>query len=69
MARVGVVAYVGDHPGDMLAAAGAGVPGVAVTSGSSTADELMAAGATVVLESLRDFAAWLDEAGLEIASP
>jgi len=58
------LAYVGDHPGDMLAAAAAGVPGVAVTSGASTAEELVSAGAAVVLESLHDFAGWLDGAAL-----
>jgi phosphoglycolate phosphatase len=60
----GAVAYVGDHPADMRAAAGAGVPGVAVTSGSSTADELEAEGAAVVLDSLRGFAGWLARAEL-----
>jgi phosphoglycolate phosphatase-like HAD superfamily hydrolase len=52
-------AYVGDHPGDMVAAREAGVMGVGVTSGSSTVDELRVAGADVVLDSLGQFPDWL----------
>ena len=59
------VAYVGDHPGDMRAAVDAGIPGVAVTSGSSTRAELAGAGATVVLGSLAEFPGWLQSAGLQ----
>jgi phosphoglycolate phosphatase len=54
------VCYVGDHPGDMRAAAAAGVPGVGVTSGATTRDELLAAGAHLVVASLDEFPAWLD---------
>jgi phosphoglycolate phosphatase len=52
-------AYVGDHPGDMDAAKLARIPGLGVTSGSSTADELYAAGATQVVTSLEEFPDWL----------
>jgi len=53
------IAYVGDHPADMLAAVEARVPGIGVTSGSSTNAELYGAGATAVLDSLEKFGDWL----------
>ena len=53
------MAYVGDHPHDMVAAARANAVAIAVASGSATADELYAAGAAVVLTSLEGFPAWL----------
>lgn len=55
------VAFVGDHPADMVAAGGAGVPGFGVTTGASSRAELLAAGAAHVAESLAAFPAWLDE--------
>lgn len=54
LAASGAVAFVGDHPADMLAACTAGVSGYGVTSGSSSADELSAAGASYVVPSLHD---------------
>jgi phosphoglycolate phosphatase len=54
----GAGAMVGDHPGDMLAAATASIPGLGVTSGASTADELRAAGAVVVFAGLGEFPDW-----------
>ena len=57
----GATAYVGDHPADMHAATEAAAAAVGVTSGSSTADELKAAGAAVVLQSLEQFPRWLAE--------
>ena len=54
------VCYVGDHPGDMLAAAKAAVPGFGVTSGASTGDQLLAAGAVHVARSLDAFPTWLE---------
>lgn len=48
----GAALYVGDHVHDMDAARLAGVPGIGVTTGTSSADELHAAGAVLVLESL-----------------
>ena len=53
------VCYVGDHPADMRAADAASVPGFAVTSGASTTEDLLAAGAAHVAASLTDFPAWL----------
>jgi phosphoglycolate phosphatase len=53
--------YVGDHVHDMEAAQLAGVPGIGVTTGPSSAEELREAGATDVLTSLEDFPAWLDQ--------
>jgi phosphoglycolate phosphatase len=57
----GATTYVGDHVHDMEAAQLAGIPGVGVTTGPSSAAELTAAGATDVLTSLEDFPAWLDQ--------
>lgn len=51
--------YVGDHVADMRAARAAGVPGVAVTSGPCSAEELTAAGAALVLSDLTGFPAAL----------
>jgi phosphoglycolate phosphatase len=55
----GATTYVGDHVHDMDAARLAGVVGVGVTTGPSTADDLRQAGAAVVLTTLEDFPAWL----------
>jgi phosphoglycolate phosphatase-like HAD superfamily hydrolase len=52
------VAYVGDHPADMLAAVDARVTGIGVTSGSTSTDELYRAGASTVLDSLEQFGEW-----------
>jgi phosphoglycolate phosphatase len=57
LAAVGAGVYVGDTPPDMHAAVTAGVPAVGVTTGSFSADELRAAGATEVIASLADFPA------------
>jgi phosphoglycolate phosphatase len=61
---LGAVAYVGDTPPDMDAAHLAGATAIGVPTGPFSAAELEAAGAHVVLESLFDFADWLDGAGL-----
>ena len=55
----GAWAYVGDFSADMSAARDAGVFAVGVTTGFTTADELRAAGADVVLDGLGDFPALL----------
>jgi len=54
----GASAYVGDTPTDVAAAHSAGAVGVAVPTGPHPAEELRAAGADVLLETLRDFPAW-----------
>ena len=51
--------YVGDHPGDVVAARAAGAAAVAVTTGPAPASDLEAA--DVLLPDLRGFPAWLDE--------
>jgi pyridinium-3,5-biscarboxylic acid mononucleotide sulfurtransferase len=56
----GAQVYVGDHPGDVLAAKAGGAVSVVVPTGPHDAATLRAAGADVVLESLRDFPSWLD---------
>ncbi|GAA2192410.1 HAD family hydrolase [Micromonospora lupini] len=56
----GATHYVGDHVADMVAAAAAGVPGIAVATGPCSSDELRAAGAKVVLDDLTGFPAALD---------
>jgi phosphoglycolate phosphatase len=54
----GAVAFVGDHPADMVAAGVAGVPGFGVTTGASSREELLGAGAAQVGASLAEFPAW-----------
>ena len=61
----GAWVYVGDHPADMASARQAGAAAVGVPTGAYGADDLRAAGADVVLESLHDFGAWLDGHVLE----
>ena len=53
--EIGATVYVGDTPADMAAADMAAAHAVGVTTGSFSADELSAAGATHVLSSLVDF--------------
>jgi phosphoglycolate phosphatase len=55
----GAVGYVGDHVADMAAARAAGIPGVGVSTGPCTADDLFAAGASAVLADLTRFPEWL----------
>lgn len=57
--EVSATAYVGDHEHDMIAAGLAGVPGIGVSTGPSSPDELRAAGASVVIDSLEAFPAAL----------
>ena len=57
----GVRWYVGDHVADMIAARAAGVPGIGVTTGPCTADELRDAGATHILGDLTTLPALLRE--------
>jgi phosphoglycolate phosphatase len=57
----GVRWYVGNHVGDMVAARTAAVPGIGVTTGPCSADELSAAGATYVRPDLTGFPALLRE--------
>jgi phosphoglycolate phosphatase len=58
LTQVGAAAYVGDAPADMAAAAAADVHAVGVATGSFSAADLRAAGAEIVLDSLREFPAW-----------
>ncbi len=51
--------YVGDHVADMLAARTAGIPGIGVTTGPCSADELGAAGASHILPDLTSLPALL----------
>jgi phosphoglycolate phosphatase len=57
----GVRWYVGDHVADMVAARTAGVPGIGVTTGPCSADELRTAGAAHVLPDLTAFPALLSQ--------
>ncbi|RYJ06441.1 MAG: HAD family hydrolase, partial [Actinomycetales bacterium] len=52
---VSATAYVGDHEHDMVAASLTGIPGIGVSTGPSSPDELRAAGAAVVIDSLESF--------------
>ena len=59
--REGASIYVGDHVHDVEGALAAGVVSVSVLTGGCTREELLEAGTHVVLDSLADFPAWLDE--------
>src|SRR4051812_31387622 len=59
--REGVAIYVGDHVHDVEGARAAGALSVSVLTGGCTREELEEAGTDVVLESLEEFPAWLDE--------
>jgi pyridinium-3,5-biscarboxylic acid mononucleotide sulfurtransferase len=61
----GATVYVGDHVHDVEGARAAGALSVSVLTGGSTADELRAAGTDVLLDTLDDFPAWLDDHVLE----
>ena len=52
--------YVGDHEADVRAAVAAGAVAVGVATGATTADELRAAGADVVLADLAQFPDWFE---------
>ena len=55
----GATVYVGDHLGDIRGARRAEAVAVGVATGPYGADELLAAGADVVLADLTEFPAWL----------
>jgi phosphoglycolate phosphatase len=57
----GVRWYVGDHVADMVAARTAGVPGIGVTTGPCSADDLRTAGGSHILADLTPFPALLRE--------
>jgi phosphoglycolate phosphatase len=63
----GVAVYVGDHVADMVAATTAGVPGIGVTTGPCSADELLDAGATAVIPDLTALPAALG--GIAVGTP
>jgi phosphoglycolate phosphatase-like HAD superfamily hydrolase len=56
--RIGASLYVGDTPADTVAATGAGVLAVGVTTGSFAAPTLAAAGANVIFSSSEEFPDW-----------
>jgi phosphoglycolate phosphatase len=56
----GATVYVGDTVTDVESGRAAHTRAVGVTTGPDSADALRAAGADVVLDSLEQFAAWLD---------
>ena len=55
----GASIYVGDHPGDMVAARAAHAYAVGVTTGANDEAALLAAGAGVTLPNLDTFVTWL----------
>ncbi len=61
LTREGVGIYVGDHVHDVEGAHAAGALSVSVLTGGCTRAELEEAGTDVILESLVEFPAWLDE--------
>jgi uncharacterized protein len=64
--REGASVYVGDHVHDVEGALAAGATSVSVLTGGCTRAELEKAGTHVVLESLLEFPAWLDNHVLEL---
>jgi phosphoglycolate phosphatase len=50
--------YVGDHVGDVVGARGAGAVAIAVTTGPTSREALLAAGADLVLDDLTQFVPW-----------
>lgn len=65
----GAAIYVGDHVGDMRGALEADAVAVAVTTGPCDRQELVDAGAEVVLTSLEQFPAWLADNADRFAEP
>ncbi|GAA3818688.1 HAD family hydrolase [Nocardioides panacisoli] len=59
--REGASVYVGDHVHDVEGAVAAGALSVSVLTGGCTREELLDAGTDVVLDTLADFPAWLEE--------
>jgi len=59
--KEGASIYVGDHVHDVAGALAADALSVSVLTGSSTREELVAAGTHVVLDDLTQFPKWLDE--------
>ncbi|MTD56652.1 HAD family hydrolase [Amycolatopsis pithecellobii] len=59
----GAKAYAGDHLGDVRGAIAAGVTSIAVTTGPCSREELAAAGAEVIFDSLTEFPAWFSSFG------
>lgn len=59
----GARAYAGDHLGDVRGALAAGVTPVAVTTGPCSREELAAAGAEVIFDSLEEFPGWFSAFG------
>ncbi|WP_395659533.1 HAD hydrolase-like protein [Nocardioides sp.] len=64
--REGATVYVGDHVHDVEGALAAGALSVSVLTGGCTREELLGAGTHVVLESLGEFPAWLEEHLLDL---
>lgn len=60
--------YVGDHPGDVIAARTANAIAVVVPTGPTTRSELEAAGPDKVLASLEEFPDWLKSKFAEVKS-
>jgi phosphoglycolate phosphatase len=58
LARISAAVYVGDTPADMAAGRDGGAVAVGVPTGSFAGEQLVAAGAHVVLDSLDGFSAW-----------
>ena len=64
--REGATIYVGDHIHDVEGAKAAGALSVSVLTGGCGREELLEAGTDVVLETLAEFPAWLEDHLLEL---
>jgi phosphoglycolate phosphatase len=60
----GAKAYAGDHLGDVRGAQAAGVIPIGVTTGPCSREELAAAGAEVIFDSLEEFPGWFSSFGV-----
>lgn len=59
LSQEGAQIYVGDHVADMVSAAAVPCLGVGVTTGAFTGEQLVEAGATVVIAGMAEFGPWL----------
>ncbi|WP_236797078.1 HAD family hydrolase [Amycolatopsis sp. GM8] len=59
----GAAAYAGDHLGDVRGALAAGITPIGVTTGPCSREDLAAAGAEVIFDSLEEFPGWFSSFG------
>ena len=55
------VGFIGDHPGDVIAAQTAGVWSIAIATGGYDREQLLGCGATVAFDTLPEALVWLEQ--------